>query len=325
MKQQQFITHHGKLWDDIESLLKHLQSPKKNTLPDSISVYQFPQLYRQVCQHYAIARQRHYSPHLIDRLHRLVIASHNRFYAVNTAWLKKSIDLILFKFPSILRQHAAIFWFACALFYLPGLLMGVLSYFNDELIYSVMSDHQVSNMEAMYDPENRIMGRQSDRQADTDFQMFGYYILNNISIGFRTFASGLLLGLGTVFNLLYNGIVIGSVAGYLSQLGFTQTFWPFVSGHSAFELTAIVISGTAGLLLAMAIFAPARLTRSQALVEAGKKSVVLVSGAAVMLLVAAFIEAYWSSSSAVPAEIKYTVAAAMWLFVIWFLAFSKRR
>ena len=49
--------------------------------------------------------------------------------------------------------------------------------------------------------------------------------------------------------VIVNGLVIGAAAGHLSGLGFYQTFWPFVAGHAAFELTAICISAAAGLML----------------------------------------------------------------------------
>jgi uncharacterized membrane protein SpoIIM required for sporulation len=180
-------------------------------------------------------------------------------------------------------------------------------------------------MEAMYDPQNKAVGRDASRASETDFQMFGFYIMNNISIGFRTFASGLLLGIGTLVILFYNGVTIGAVAGHLTQMGFGETFWPFVSGHSAFELTAIVICGCAGLVLASAIFSPGLMTRSEALVRAGRESIVLVLGAAMMLLIAAFIEAFWSSSVSIAPSVKYTVAALLWMLVIGFLTFSGRR
>jgi uncharacterized membrane protein SpoIIM required for sporulation len=49
----------------------------------------------------------------------------------------------------------------------------------------------------------------------------------------------LLLGLGSAFFLIFNGLMIGAVAGHLTRIGFGQTFWSFVIGHGAFELTAI--------------------------------------------------------------------------------------
>jgi uncharacterized membrane protein SpoIIM required for sporulation len=149
--------------------------------------------------------------------------------------------------------------------------------------------------------------------------MFGHYIMNNISIGLRTFASGLLAGIGTVLVLLFNGITIGAVAGHLQQVGFGDPFWRFVVGHAPFELTAIVIAGGAGLQLGLRLLAPGRKRRIDALVEGGVIGARLCLGVAFMLLVAAFIEAFWSSTAAVPAWGKFSVSGVLWALVIFWL------
>jgi uncharacterized membrane protein SpoIIM required for sporulation len=325
MKQRRFIELHEAEWDEIDRLLAHHANPRKNPLKDNEALERFPALYRRLCQHYAVARQRHYSPHLVNQLHQLMIRGHNRLYSVRIGWWRNSSRLLTIRFPRMLRDNALQFWLACALFYLPGVLAGLLCYFNGDLIYSIMPEASVAQMEAMYDPNGDNPWREAGRESDTDFQMFGFYIKNNISIGFSTFASGLLLGIGSIFKLFYNGLVIGSVAGHLTQLGFTSTFWPFVSGHSALELTAIVICGTAGLMLARGIYRPGRDSRTEALKREGRDAIVLVIGAATMLLLAAFVEAFWSSSSVIPAALKYLVSALLWLLVIAFLSQAGRR
>ena len=132
-------------------------------------------------------------------------------------------------------------------------------------------------------------------------------------------AGGVLLGIGSVFFLVFNGLVLGSVAGHLSRIGYQETFWPFGSGHGALELTAIVICGAAGLMLGHALLAPGQLTRSEALKDAASGALRLVMGAALLLVGAAFVEAFWSSSG-VPNAVKYGVAGVLWLFVMGYLA-----
>jgi uncharacterized membrane protein SpoIIM required for sporulation len=84
--------------------------------------------------------------------------------------------------------------------------------------------------------------------------MFGFYVYNNISIAFRTFAGGILAGIGSLLILCFNGAYLGIVAGHIINAGFTRTFFPFVIGHSGFELNAIVLSAQAGLLLGYRLF-----------------------------------------------------------------------
>ncbi len=150
--------------------------------------------------------------------------------------------------------------------------------------------------------------------------MFGFYIRNNTGIGFRTFAGGLFFGLGSIFFLLFNGISIGSIAGHLTHVGYNDTFWGFVSGHSSMELTAIILSGAAGLKLGMALVKPGRKSRSLALRDNASIAIRIVYGAATMFIIAAFIEAFWSSKAALPLGLKVAVGILLWiLMLVYFL------
>ncbi|HZF97015.1 MAG TPA: stage II sporulation protein M, partial [Pseudoxanthomonas sp.] len=174
-----------------------------------------------------------------------------------------------------------------------------------------------AQMERMYDPtdERHALGRDSG----SDWQMFGHYVMNNISIGLRTFASGLLAGVGTVLVLILNGVNIGAAFGHLQHIGYGDPLWRFVAGHAPFELTAIVLAGGAGLRLGLNLVAPGRQRRIDALVSGGIKGARLCLGVTFMLLVAAFIEAFWSSTQSIPAWIKFGVSGALWLLVLAWL------
>jgi uncharacterized membrane protein SpoIIM required for sporulation len=174
----------------------------------------------------------------------------------------------------------------------------------------VVDASQVREFEQMYDPSRRTIG--FERDGASDFLMFGYYIRHNIGIGFQTFAGGMLAGVGSLVILAFNGIAIGAVAGHLTRIGYAETFWSFVCGHGAFELTAIVLCGMAGLMLGRALVAPGNLRRSEALRQQARLSVRIIYGATLFLVLAALLEAFWSSSRSIPAEAKYAVATLLW-------------
>jgi uncharacterized membrane protein SpoIIM required for sporulation len=90
-------------------------------------------------------------------------------------------------------------------------------------------------------------------------------------------------------------------------------------------LTAIVVSGAAGLRIGHALLAPGRLTRLQSLVEATRSSAVLLYGVTAMLFIAAAIEAFWSSAAWLPPAAKYSVAAVCWTTVFVYFTFQGRR
>jgi uncharacterized membrane protein SpoIIM required for sporulation len=211
---------------------------------------------------------------------------------------------------------------ATALLAVPTFVLGVLVYREPTLILSVVDAAAAAQFEQMYSSSAESIGR--TRDAGDDWAMFGFYIRNNVGIAFQCFASGLAAGLGSIFFLVYNGALFGAIAGYLTERGLGETFYSFVATHGAFELTAIVLSGAAGLKLGRSLLAPGRLTRRESLVRAARECVVVIYGVAVMLIVAAAVEAFWSSAAWVPAGVKYAVAGVCWLVVFVYFAFQGR-
>ena len=192
-----------------------------------------------------------------------------------------------------------------------------------DLILSVVSGETAARFEEMYSDTAESIG--SVRGADANWAMFGFYIFNNISVAFRCFAGGLLGGIGSMYFIVYNGVLGGAVAGYLTQRGLSHTFYSFVVTHAAFELTAIVLSGAAGLRIGHALVAPGRMTRLQSLVSAARGILPIIYGFVAMLVIAAAIEAFWSSARWLPEVVKYSVAAICWLAVICYLTLQGRR
>ncbi|HHX34077.1 MAG TPA: stage II sporulation protein M [Gammaproteobacteria bacterium] len=320
MKQAHFEKLHQSAW---QAFAKKIQALDKGQVqPDAVQ--DFNQDYRRICQHLALAKQRGYSYPLLENLEQLALQGHQQFYRHKSPILEQLLAFIIIEFPATVRQQWRSLAVSAALFFGSFALMAILVGLFPSLIYSLLSPAQVTNMENMYDPAQRLIGPMSLRNHQDDWVMFGFYIMNNIGIAFQTFASGLLFGLGSIFFLLFNGLNIGAIAGHLTRTGYSETFWPFVVGHGAFELTAIVIAGAAGLKLGSALIAPGPMSRAVALRVAAAVSIKLIGGVIIFLLLAAFIEAYWSSSTSIAVHIKYAVGAGLWLLVVLYLFASGR-
>ncbi len=314
MKQQRFEEQNQPTWRRIE---ESLEQPAKD---DNSRV--LAQHYMQMCQHLAIAQERLYDTALVDRLNRLVLALYRELYRYRSETRLNVYAFFRRDFPLAIYRHRYFILVALTVFVLPGLLAGGWTYLDEDAVYSMMDAPQVRQMERIYDPEARKLGR--EREADTDIFMFGFYIKNNISVAFRCFAGGMLAGIGTLLVLFFNGMFIGGIAGHLTRLDYVDTFYPFVVGHGSFELTAIVFSGAAGLRLGYAIISPGRYRRLDALRLAGRDVVPMLYGIVLMLVIAAFLEAFWSSSTSLPIEVKYAVGALLWALVLLY-SFSGSR
>jgi uncharacterized membrane protein SpoIIM required for sporulation len=162
-----------------------------------------------------------------------------------------------------------------------------------------------------------------ERSVGASASMAGFYVRNNVGIAFRCFATGALFGAGSVFFLFYNGLAIGTTIGFVSRTGGGQNILNFICGHAPFELTAIVIAGTAGLRLGHALIVTGGRTRWGSVRAASRELGDLILGAAAMLLVAAAIEAFWSPAS-FPAPVKWAFSGLGAAAIPTFLLFSGR-
>ena len=320
MKQSLFESRHQHQWQTFAEQLTQLEQGKAK----AADVADFPHQYRRLCQHLALAQQRGYSSYLVDPLQQLALRGHQQLYRHRSQLTANILAFLLADFPRLVREQWRFVLIAGLLFF--GSLVGIalLVYLFPDLVYSIIGPQQVAEMQGMYNPDASRLGRAAERAASEDWMMFGYYVMHNIGIAFQTFAAGLLFGLGSVFFLIFNGLVIGAVSGHLTDIGYGQTFWSFVIGHGAFELSAITLAGAAGLQLGWSLVAPGRLARSEALRLAARKSVRMLCGVMVFLLIAAFIEAYWSSTTRIEPWIKYAVGAALWLLVAAYLTLAGR-
>src|SRR5262245_28998418 len=324
MKQQAFEAHYAARWNEFDDWLKRSGGKRDKGNPGKpvFEAMAVPARYRELCQHLALARDRQYSGDLIERLSRLALAGHQALYGAHSRGVERVWQFLRAGFPRAVRREMRFVALAALLFFGPLLTLSFAVPRHPEFAYVVVPARVLDSVQEMYGQATKELGRK--READTDVAMFGFYIFNNVRIGFQTFAGGLAFGLGAIFYLLYNGVYIGAITGHIIHSGLAANFFSFTSGHSAFELSAICLSGAAGLKLGFALVAPGRLRRAAALRAAAAQAVPLVVGLAAMLFIAAGIEAFWSPRTFLPPPAKYAVGAMLWLLLLLYFAFAGR-
>jgi len=325
MTPRQFEARYEPAWVELERGLNALDAgrpsrrkagPFPTDANEAPGAARVAQLYRQCCEHLALARERAYPVHLVARLEALTARAHQRIYRRHDFGLSALRHLALHRAPAAVRALRWHLLVATLVFVLPTIVVGVATWLDPHFVLTVVDAKQVHQFDGMYGPQ---AGEHLGRTSGDDWTMFGFYIMNNVGIAFRCFAAGLLLGVGSLFMVGYNGLLAGAVAGFLVTRGDSERFFSFVVTHSAFELTAIVLSGAAGLKLGHAMLAPGRLTRTQALMRAARETSPVVFCFTVMLFIAAALEAFWSSAGWIAPGVKYAVGACCWALVFAYL------
>ncbi|MBO9201832.1 MULTISPECIES: stage II sporulation protein M [Niastella] len=150
--------------------------------------------------------------------------------------------------------------------------------------------------------------------------MFAYIALNNIYISFQVFVWGLFLGLGSVYELFTNGVMVGSFQYYFfaKHLGWSSVLVIWI--HGTLEISAIILSGAAGLIVGNSILFPGSHKRIHSLMQGVKDGLKLMIALVPILLVAAFLEGFvtrWSYYS-MPRWVSILILAASFIFIMWY-------
>ena len=313
--QDEFVGKRRESWNELERLLGQGRELHKRP-PGEIS--RAASLYRSVCSDLMRARAS-YGPDLVRYLDGLAGRAHNVLYGTRAYRLAGLWSMLAREFPRTLRKRWRFFALASALFYLPFILGIVGTLASAEFAETILPSSQLAMMEAMYE-----QGFDAGRDVGEDSAMAGFYVLNNVGIAFRCFATGILFGLGSLFFAIYNGLVIGVVFGWVGRAGHADNILTFVCGHAPFELTAIVISAAAGLQMGWALVDTGGLTRLASLRSQARELGALIIGAGAMLVIAAGVEGYWSPSG-LPSEVKWAASGVFSLAVTAWLVLGGRR
>lgn len=315
MTAEEMVARRRAEWAELEQFVVVFTSRgrRKGATPEELA--RFSLLFRDVSADLERARAQGFSDDLIDYLNTLAVRSHNLFYAA-PPWPRGLISAFFLRvFPLTVRKNAIYVAAGLALFYGPMLITIGLATYNEDALYQLVPKEMLEGFEKMYEK-----GHKEGRGEQTDTAMMGFYVRNNIGIAFQCFATGIFLGLGSLFFTLYNGVVIGAVVGFIGHSPAAMNLLSFIVGHGPFELTAISLSGAAGLRLGFGILVTGDRRRGESLRLAALDAVRLVLGAATLLAGAALIEGFFSPSS-LPMAVKFAFGGLCLLFLVFYLGY----
>jgi uncharacterized membrane protein SpoIIM required for sporulation len=309
----EFVAERSARWQELERLLAAPANDQQGEVTRRVAA-----LYRVLSADVMQVRSLGFGADLQRRLDALASSAHGFLYRAPERQGSLAFREMLSEFPRMVRRHWGFVAAAALLFWLPFALGLSGALFRHGFAEHVLPPETLEAMNSAYG-ESFSAGR----AAGGDATMAGFYVYNNVGIAFRCFATGILFGAGSIFFLVYNGLMMGCVVGWVIASGHGRNILTFVCGHSPFELTAIVIAGAAGLQVGYALVDTGGSTRKSSLLRAGRSAIVLVIGAGMALLVAAAIEGFWSASSA-PDTLKWGVAVVNSLLVLMYLSLGGR-
>jgi uncharacterized membrane protein SpoIIM required for sporulation len=268
-------------------------------------------LYRQTAADLSTAREDPGSAALTRYLNELLSRSHNLVYA--GAARSRPAGIVRFythDFPQVFRETLPYTLVAFALFLAGGVSAMVLSMADPRFERTLLSAAMIDTIERREMWTHSIL---SMKPTATSAIM-----TNNLTVSLAACATGMLAGIGPIYMMLMNGLLIGVIGTACARAGMSLKLWSFVAPHGTLELPAIFIAGGAGLVLARGILFPGTLPRRDAIANAGRTAVRLLLGVIPLLVIAGVIEGFVSPTPVEPA-LKFTIGAGLLVLLTLYL------
>lgn len=302
-------------WKRLESLLHQVKGSGLRSLTRS-ELQELGLLYRQAAADLSALREDPTGKSYARSLNLLLSRAHNTIYAGEKSSARGIIHYYRNTYPQIFRDNVTLIIAAFFLFVAGALAGLLLSLTRPDFMRAFLPPHILDTIE-----HHKMW---TDSVVSVAPAASSMIMTNNITVSFLTFLYGLLTaGLGTVFMLVFNGVLIGAV-GTACWLGdMSLPLWSFVAPHGILELPAIFIAGGAGLRLAQGLLFPGLLSRSDSLVKSGGEAVRLLMGTVPILVIAGLIEGF-ISPSALPWPWKFALSGSIGVIFFGYLFFCAR-
>ncbi len=323
---ERFVARKQEAWETFRLTAARIERVGLRVLP-AAEIPVFAARYREVAADLARARTYRVSPEVIAYLERLVAAGHNALYRARARRSLPIAPYVFRDFPAAVVASWPYVLVAFLLFTIPAAVGYAVLRERPELAEEIAPPVMVSRAEQAAERQARGIGYVETENEERPV-LASWIISNNIMVCLAALAGGLVGGFLTVLSLVYNGLALGIGFGVFANHHAAGYLATFIAGHGVLELTAIFISGGAGLRLAQALVAPGDLTRKDALVLQGAVALRMIGAVVCLLIVAGAIEGLLSASDAPPAY-KFAVSAASGVLLACYFAsgraYRKRR
>jgi uncharacterized membrane protein SpoIIM required for sporulation len=202
-----------------------------------------------------------------------------------------------------------------SIFLLCGMAGAILTLYNPDFALQVLGPKMIDSIDRHEMWTNSIVAVKPMASSAI--------MTNNISVCFMTFAMGATAGLGTIYMIAFNGLLMGVIGSVCGTHGMSLSLWSFVVGHGSLEIPAIFIAGAAGLRLATGLLFPGRLSRRESFRIAGTEAVKLELGTVPLLIVAGIIEGFISPLAISPV-LKFALGGALFAVLLTWISLGRR-
>jgi uncharacterized membrane protein SpoIIM required for sporulation len=195
-------------------------------------------------------------------------------------------------------------------------LMGVVSAKYDNTFVRLILGDQYVNMTN----ENIAKGDPFGvyKKMDSSF-MFVYIAGNNIYVALRTFMEGVFLSVGSVYELVKNGLMIGSFEYYFFSKGLGLQSILVIWIHGVIEISSIIIAGGAGIVMGNSLLFPKTYSRMASFKKGATHGMKIAIGLVPLFIIAATFESFVTRHTEMPMWLSCSILISSLIFMVWYV------
>jgi uncharacterized membrane protein SpoIIM required for sporulation len=323
---KQFIVRERSTWEELDKMLTHVENETvlRLTLEE---VQRLHYLYERTGAGLIKISTFAAEPNLVHSLESLLTRAYAELQSGRSRSDKLSLRRWLFyTFPQTFRQHSRFFMAALLLTIFGALFGGAAVAFDPDAKAAIAPFPHL-----LRSPAERVKEEESSTNpvlASSKGRFSAALITNNTKVSILALALGITWGIGTLLLLFYNGVVLGAVIFDYVRAGQSVFLMGWLLPHGVVEIPAILIAGQAGLLLGQALIGwNSQESINQRLRSVTGSLVTLISGAALLLIWAGIVEAFFSQyhEPILPYQFKIVFGLVELIALLMFLVFAGTR
>jgi len=304
----QWLAKRRPYWDRLNRLLNQAAAGGVRQLSRA-ELRETALLYRQVASDLSTLRQDSTARAYAELVNELLARAHHIIYSSRRKGFLKIYFFLRDDYPALVQRKIRYVLASLAITLAGAALGSVLTLARPQFMRHMLGPQMVDTIEQhkmWTEPVVSIAPAAS-----------GWIMTHNLTICFIAFAGGIVFGLGPIWIMFVNGLLLGVTGVACQQHGMSVGLWSFVAPHGSLELPSIVLSGAAGLRLGQGVVFPGLYRWRDSIALAGAEGTRLVAGIIPLLIIAGSLEGFFSPSGA-PVWLKFTVGGCLFaLLLAW--------
>lgn len=250
MREVAFIKQNKEKWLEIEQVIS--DKIKKN--PDELS-----SLYINLINDLSFAQTYYPKSKVTAYLNHLSVSIYQQIYKTKRTEKNRIKYFFLQEVPLIAYAYRKHLLFAFIVFVLFTSIGVISAHYDVDFVKLILGESYVELTLENIAEGNPIAIYGEGSTLGTSIAI----IFNNIQVGLYLFISGIFAGVGTLFMLMQNSIMLGSFQYFFQQQAVLGQSMRGIWIHGSFEISAMIIEAMAGFIMGSSILFPQTYTRLQ--------------------------------------------------------------